>query len=113
VFSGIFLAGPAFGELPRREPWTKERLSAAVAASDIPTDDWPYLYLAPHGDTISLSLMAILLAIATAVFAVSPAMRRSLDTRGFDGPMFLFGAAFLILRRSWSRNEIWCGERRG
>jgi len=103
MFNHIFVTGPAFRHLPRRE-----QLSAAT---DIPSDDWPYLYLARRTVTpFYRSLIATLLAIsALAVFAVSPHMRRSVVTRGFDPEMFLFGAAFLIVETKLvtEMNLVW------
>jgi hypothetical protein len=111
MFNHLFVIGPAFRHLPRRQQLSDEQLQQAVAAIDIPTDDWPYLYLARRTVTpFYLSLIAALLAISVlAVFAVSPQMRRSVVTRGFDPEMFLFGAAFLIVETKLvtEMNLVW------
>ncbi len=97
LFNEIFFAGPAWEYLQSPESrGAEERVRQAAATVDIPTDDWPYLYL--QGRTIStfyLSLVAIFVVIAAGMLAVFvPEMRRA---RRFDGEMFLFGAAFLLL----------------
>lgn len=112
MFNRIYLCGPIFMNTiagSRRLP-EQERLRIA-ASRDIPTDDWPYLYLSRRAVTpFYASMMSILFAIATAaVFAISPEMRRSLRTGGFDAEMFLFGAAFLIIETKLvtEMNLVW------
>jgi hypothetical protein len=99
LFTEIFLAGPGWHHL--RTPEQRAMMSQALKvseATDVPTDDWPYLYL----DSRSISgfywsVAIIFLAIASAMFALlAPEMRRSVS-RHFDGEMFLFGVAFLLL----------------
>ncbi len=101
LFNRIYMAGPAFaqrdGEARRAAApgFLKE-----LGKLELPADDWPYLYLASRGVSafyLSLAgLFAVLSALAVAL--VSPAMRSSFSGRGgVDGPMFLFGAGFLLL----------------
>ncbi len=101
VFNHVYLAGPAFASLRRMTPENAERYMAEFLPTlDLPTDDWPYLYLMTRGVSgFYLSLMVIFLALAAlGVFSVSKEMRASLGAgRGLDVEMFLFGAAFLLL----------------
>jgi hypothetical protein len=86
-------------------------LPAGAASGDVPTDDWPYLYL--EGRSISpfyLSMIAAILAISVlAVFVCSPDLRRSLAEGGFDADMFLFGLAFLMIETKLvtEMNLVW------
>jgi len=97
LFNEIFFAGPAWDYLQAPESRAAgDFVRRAAATVDVPTDDWPYLYL--QGRTIStfyLSLVAIFTVIAAGMLALLvPEMRRA---RRFDAEMFLFGAAFLLL----------------
>ena len=110
AFNRAYLAGPAF-----ESHWSAERRAKAASARadvDLPTDDWPFLYLRNRGvSPFYLSVMGLLALIALAgVLATSPDMRRSL-LRGkrVDGQMFLFGLAFLLLetRAVTEMNLVW------
>ena len=62
----------------------------------IPHDDWPFLYLRPHVVPVGyLTVLVCVLAIATlgARLAFGPSLFR----QGFDLPLFLMGAAFLLI----------------
>ena len=111
MFTRIYLTGPAFQPLvPQQERLTPQE-ARQRAAADVPTDDWPFLYL--NSRSISpfyLSMIAAILAIATlAVFAFSPDMRQSLAAGGFDAEMFLFGLAFLMIETKLvtEMNLVW------
>jgi SAM-dependent methyltransferase len=95
LFNEIFLAGPAWEHLQTPES-RDDRVRRAAATVDVPTDDWPYLYLQERTiSTFYLSLVAIFTVIAAAMLALFvPEMRRA---QRFDAEMFLFGAAFLLL----------------
>ncbi|MEA2326592.1 MAG: hypothetical protein QOE68_1551 [Thermoanaerobaculia bacterium] len=99
LFSEIFLAGPAWQHLqtPQLRATAQQAIKAASSV-DVPTDDWPYLYLNTRNISgFYWSVAAIFLAIAAAMIALlAPEMRRA-ATRAFDAEMFLFGAAFLLL----------------
>jgi spermidine synthase len=101
LFNRIYMAGPAFDA--RQGPERRARAAAhlkELAGMELPSDDWPYLYLARRGvSAFYLTLAGLLAALAcAAVAAASPAMRAGLSGRGgIDGPMFLFGAGFLLL----------------
>jgi hypothetical protein len=102
LFNRIYLAGSAFAgvESEARSAAARALRESGPPAVEVPSDDWPYLYLASRALTpFYLSLMAAIAAVATvAVGAVSRRMRRSLlSGRGFDGEMLLFGLAFLLL----------------
>lgn len=95
LFNRIFLAGPAFRRLGRG---SLVEAREAAALQDVPTDDWPYLYLRDR--TLSpfyLSIIgAILLIAVLTIFGISREMRQSVVARRADAVMFLFGAAFLL-----------------
>jgi hypothetical protein len=85
----LYLAGPAFARLPMQHQ--------AATSNVIPTDDWPYLYLA--GRTITpfyLGLMAMFSGLAVVIIGGAAGVASSRRIR-FDGPMFFFGVAFLLL----------------
>ncbi len=99
LFNEILLAGPAWNALqtPAQRAIQKAAIRAA-AATDVPTDDWPYLYL--NGRTISrfyASMVAFFLLVAVAMMAAGVPEMRSRPWLHFDLEMFLFGAAFLLL----------------
>lgn len=114
LFNRIYLAGPAFSRhLPQRRLAHKSgELSAMLASLDLPTDDWPYLYL-EHKEIGGFYLIVIamigLIAILS-VAAAAPELRRALTTgRGVDWEMLLFGLAFLLLetRSTTQMNLAW------
>lgn len=98
LFNEVFLAGPLWAPLlSGLDPAQRDALLHYSASVDVPTDDWPYLYL--EGRMLSsfyLSMMAMLLAIAAISMRIAaPEMFQS--PRAFDAEMFLYGAAFLLL----------------
>jgi hypothetical protein len=102
LFNRIYMVGPAFahhGGVERRAnaasvgAWVRSR-------TELPRDDWPFLYLARPGiNGFYVTLMAIFGGLAAlAVATASPEMRGSLrGGPGIDIEMFLFGLAFLLL----------------
>ncbi len=114
LFNKVYLAGPAFALLDgaeRREA-APAFLRAASTALDMPTDDWPYLYLKSRG--VSRFYMSVLIALAllstAAVIVASPEIRsRPAGIGHVDGVMFLFGFAFLLLetRAVTEMNLLW------
>jgi len=113
LFNRIYMAGPAFaaagGEARRADA---ARVLARVRAQvELPTDDWPYLYLKDRGlSGFYLSMMAAVAAIALAgAFLASPDLRRSVAPGGVDWEMLLFGLAFLLLetRSVTAMNLAW------
>lgn len=100
LFNRIYLAGPAFASLQveQRRVMSKQ-LAKNAAGLDLPSDDWPYLYLRGRGISgFYLSMIATfaLLGIA-AVLLSSVEMRRSILRGGIDVESFLFGLGFLLL----------------
>ena len=102
LFNRIYMAGPAFAH----HEGEQRRASAAAtrewvrSRTELPRDDWPYLYLARPGiNGFYATLMAAFTALAgLAVASASPDMRSSLrGGAGIDLEMFLFGLAFLLL----------------
>jgi SAM-dependent methyltransferase len=101
-FNRLYLAGPAFSHLPR----------GSTAAAELPTDDWPFLYLRTRSLTpFYLSLIVTFLLIAAlSVLIASPEMRSAIARPGaFDPEMFLFGIAFLMLETKavTEMNLVW------
>jgi hypothetical protein len=114
LFNRIYLAGPAFSRhMPERRTAHKSgELAAMLAALELPTDDWPYLYLERKEiGSFYLAIIAMIGLLAVlGVAAASPEMRRALTTgRGVDWEMFLFGFAFLLLetRSTTQMNLAW------
>jgi hypothetical protein len=113
LFNAIFMAGPAFEHLSQATPETVEAYYNVILPSlDLPTDDWPYLYLPERGiDSFYLSLMAAFLVIAiVGVLVSSRGMREGLLKRGeVDWEMFLFGLAFLLIETRFvtTMNLVW------
>ena len=100
LFNRIYLAGPAFARVqPEERKARLAEIAPSLSGGELPSDDWPYLYLRWRSvDGFYMSLIAVLAAIAVAAVAlVSREMRRSLTGGGVDGEMFLFGLAFLLL----------------
>lgn len=108
MFNSIFLTGPAFDSAGGP---SLQQLREAASLEDVPTDDWPFLYVRQRGiSPFYLSVMGLLFAIAAvAVFAVSREMRASLISRTIDWEMFLFGLAFLLLETKLvtEMNLVW------
>jgi ABC-type multidrug transport system permease subunit len=100
VFNRIYLSGPAFDHLQLRERLAAIPATASLLAeTELPSDDWPYLYLQVRGiSSFYLFLIGVFSAIAIlSVALASGEMRRSIVRGGLDGEMFLFGLAFLLL----------------
>lgn len=113
LFNAIYMAGPAFAHLDGfSERQRTDYFERVLPAVDLPTDDWPYLYLESRSvNSFYLSLMAVLIALAVAaVLWASREMRRSvLGLRSVDLEMFLFGLAFLLLETRFvtAINLVW------
>jgi hypothetical protein len=99
MFSEIFLAGPAWQSLRTPEQRAGQvAMVRAMASVDVPTDDWPYLYLENRRISSfywSVGFMLLVVA-ATLIVVLAPEMRHK-ASQHFDGEMFLFGVAFLLL----------------
>jgi hypothetical protein len=115
LFNRILLAGPAFAGQQGEErragaPAVLERLLAQV---ELPSDDWPYLYLSRRGiNRFYLVLMAVFGGLALlGVALASEEMRRSIQSKRVDWEMFLFGLGFLLLetRSVTQMNLVWAG----
>ena len=113
MFNTIYAAGPAFAHLSQPTPEAVEAyFTVTLPSLDLPTDDWPYLYLPERGiDGFYLSLMATFLLIAVVGILVSSReMRQGLLKRGeVDWEMFLFGLAFLLIETKFvtTMNLVW------
>ncbi len=114
LFNLIYMVGPAFAELGgvERRAEAARTLARVESQVELPTDDWPYLYLPRRGvGSFYLGMMSAIALIAVAgVLAASPELARSLGRRrGVDGEMFLFGLAFLLLetRSVTAMNLAW------
>ena len=113
LFNTIYAAGPAFAHLSQPTPEVVEAYYAvSLPMLDLPTDDWPFLYLPERGiGGFYLSLMAIFLLIAiVGVLLSSREMREGLlKRREVDWEMFLFGVAFLLIETKFvtTMNLVW------
>ena len=111
LFNEIFIAGPAFKHLrtPQLDAAAPRMLEEA-ALTDVPTDDWPFLYLdGRRPPSFYLSIIALFLVLAAiTLIASSPELARE-RFRSFDTEMFLFGAAFLLLETKLvtQMNLVW------
>jgi Spermidine synthase len=102
-FNRLYLAGPAFAHLSAA-PASAEIVPSNVP-SPVPSDDWPYLYL--RSRTITPFYAGIIAVIAlVALGAVVAAGGR---LKSFDGPLFFFGLAFLLLETKsvTEMNLVW------
>ncbi len=98
MFNAVYMDGSLFDA-------GRSMLPATPGGSDygeVPTDDWPNLYLRGRGvDGFYLSVMAAIAAAAVAgLWLAAPGVVRGAARRdggGFDAEMFLFGVAFLLL----------------
>jgi SAM-dependent methyltransferase len=114
LFNAIYMCGPGFSHIDgeKRRAEVGEFLQTLTERTELPSDDWPYLYLAGRGIGPfywGLALAFGLVAIG-GVAAASPQMRRALGGRApFDWPMFWFGAGFLLIetRAATEMNLIW------
>ncbi len=99
LFNEIFLAGPGWRHLQTTQRHALAQSARDASAQiDVPTDDWPYLYLDSRsisGFYWSITILFALIAAAMIAW-LAPEMRRSASAH-FDGEMFLFGVAFLLL----------------
>ena len=113
LFNTIFASGPAFVHLSQPSPEViDEYFNVTLRSLDLPTDDWPYLYLPERGlSGFYLSLMATFLVVAVVGILVSSReMRQGLLERGeVDWEMFLFGVAFLLIETKFvtTMNLVW------
>ncbi len=113
LFNTIFASGPAFAHLSQPTPEeVDDYYNVTLPSLDLPTDDWPYLYLEERGISgFYLSLMAIFLIIAVVgVLVSSREMREGLLQRGeVDWEMLLFGLAFLLIETKFvtTMNLAW------
>lgn len=104
MFNLAYMGGKAFSHA-HLQPGVLVRLPASeihrlAAATELPSDDWPYLYL--DSRSVSKFYLTLMLAFSVlaviSVAAVSKSMRASLlNPRTIDWEMLLFGAGFLLL----------------
>ncbi len=113
LFNRIYLAGPAFAHLKPEDATVEEKfLAEELPALEIPTDDWPYLYLRSRGlGSFYSVLLGLLLLISVAAVMLSSAdLRQRLRRLGqADLEMFLYGIAFLLIETKLvtSLNLVW------
>jgi spermidine synthase len=114
LFNYILMAGPAFSKQLTKEylQVSKQFKNKYLPFMDVPSDDWPYLYL--KNKTISLFYLEVMLFISVftiiSIMFVSKTFRKGfLDRRMIDGEMFLFGLGFLLLetRSVTEMNLLW------
>ena len=112
LFNHIYMTGPAFAHVRYESGAETDTDLAGIASLEMPTDDWPYLYLPTREVTgFYLSLMGILFGLGlVGVLVASPGMRQGLRSgRGIDLEMFLFGLAFLLIETRFvtAINLVW------
>jgi hypothetical protein len=100
LFNRTYMAGPAFSI----HDGANRRAAAGPALGamrvELPSDDWPFLYLRSRGiSSFYLTLIALFAGVSVlGVLLASKQMRQQLKGRGgVDLEMFLFGAGFLLL----------------
>jgi SAM-dependent methyltransferase len=94
LFNALFLSNP---DLP--EVFGTPEFEARLAALEVPTDDWPFLYLRRRMIP-SHYLKVVVGILVITLLTTGPALmrRRNAGLPGrFDGPLFLLGAGFLLL----------------
>lgn len=101
MFNRVYMAGPAFEgtDGPERRAQAGPALAWIRSRTELPSDDWPYLYLQHRGVTpFYASVGAILLVLAVGGLALaSGEMFRGLRGEGPDFEMFWLGFGFLLL----------------
>ena len=114
LFNRVYMGGPGYAHLDRerRRAAATGFLSVLLQRVELPTDDWPFLYLSRRaispfywGLALAFGLVAVL-----GVAVASPSMRRGLTGRAAaDWPMFFFGAGFLLIetRAVTEMNLLW------
>lgn len=98
LFNCVYFAGPGYAHL-KNDPAFRDSIRTALGIRNVvPTDDWPYLYLARPGiSRLYLGIAGIvLLTAAVLLFGISAPLRRSLLQGRIDWEMMLLGAAFLL-----------------
>jgi hypothetical protein len=116
-FNTILMAGEAFTSDEKLADLGLEAPPppAARAAVELPTDDWPYLYLESRQvGSFYRSLMALFMAFAVVgVLFASTELRAGLKRRRLevDHEMFLFGFGFLLLETHFvtAMGLVWGG----
>jgi hypothetical protein len=110
LFNAIFLSGPAFDHLYSGASSDTKQLESARRQTELPTDDWPYLYLKKRGVSgFYLSMIALFTILSIAgICCAEPRMLRSVKS-SVDGEMFFFGMAFLLIetRLVTQMNLVW------
>lgn len=109
LFNTLFMAGPAFSSHSEVASTAAE---AIPTGRTLPSDDWPYLYLAEKGISgFYLFLMGsfVLLSLIFIMAASSDMKISLLKGNGVDVQMFLFGLAFLLLETRYvtQMNLVW------
>ena len=114
LFNRIYMAGPGFAHAngEKRKAEVGDFLEGLKEKVELPTDDWPYLYLARRGIRPFYWGLAVVFGLVAVlgVAVISPAMRRGLSGRAAaDWPMFWFGAGFLLIetRAVTEMNLLW------
>jgi hypothetical protein len=113
LFNNVYMGGPAFAGLFTTQRDAVAQFFKQQPAPELPTDDWPYLYLQSRSiSSFYLTLIALFTVLSViAVASVSVDMRQSLTQRHIDVEMFCFGLAFLLLETKsvTAMNLAWGG----
>lgn len=96
LFNHVYLAGPAYASLlgPAR---AGEQTGRAARGEDVPTDDWPFLYLdARRVSGFYVTIIVLIAGLAVGGVALVGRVEGTRMGRP-DVQMFFFGLAFLLL----------------
>lgn len=113
LFNHVFMAGPAFAAVDgdARRAQAPAALARVRTQTELPSDDWPFLYLRQRGITAFYATTALILFAlsAAAVLLASRDLRRSVREGGADGEMFALGLGFLLLETAsvTAMNLVW------
>jgi spermidine synthase len=112
LFNTVYVAGPAFAALtPHPEAERTRYFDEVLPRLELPSDDWPFLYLeSPRVTPFYATLIALVLALAVAaVWLATRGTARGLRARGIDLEMLLYGAGFLLLESKFvtAMNLLW------
>lgn len=98
LFNMIFFGGPGYSHLKNNPAYQDASRISMGMRRIVPTDDWPYLYLArPQISPFYFGIAGMVLLTATVLLlGSSRPLRHSLLQGKIDTEMMLLGAAFLL-----------------
>ena len=109
LFNEVFLSGPAFDHIHTNVA-VNEAMLGLARLTELPTDDWPYLYLERRGvSNFYLGMIAIFVILSIGGIYLAAPQMFSRARSAVDGEMFFFGLAFLLLETKLvtQMNLVW------